>query len=121
MDLTALGLLIYGIVLGTVNASIGIGWGVVTVPFLFFFVPGLTPAQVVAASLIGAIFTGGAATVENFRDGLIHWRTAAYLAAGAAAGGVIGSHIIRSLPAMPVRRVLGVIVIVFGARMVLGK
>ncbi|MDA0998904.1 MAG: sulfite exporter TauE/SafE family protein [bacterium] len=121
MDLYALGLLIYGIFIGTVNTSTGIGWGVATVPFLFFFVPGLSPAQVVAVSLVGGIFSNGAATVENFRGDLIHWRTAAYLAAGAAAGGIIGSHIIRSLPAAPLRRILGVIVLILGARMVLGK
>ena len=120
MDPYALGLLFLGFLVGALNASTGIGWGVITVPILFLL-PALPARQAVAVSLLALLFSGAVASIENIRHGLVHSRYAAYLAAGGVAGGFLGAQFLRGIPTLPLRRVVGVIVIAAGVRMITAR
>ena len=75
--------------MGTLNAATGVGWGIIMIPVLFL-IPALTPQQAVAVSLLAYLFNSLVASFENVRSGLIVWRYAVYLSAGAIVGGVSG-------------------------------
>ncbi len=116
MDPYAIGLLALGLVVGTLQAATGVGWGVITIPILFL-IPGLKAQQIVAVSMLASLFNVAAASFENIRHGNMHWRYALYIAAGAVVGGFIGAYLLRNLPALAIRRSVGVIAILAGTRM----
>ena len=120
LDPYAIGLLALGLVVGTLQASTGVGWGVITIPLLFL-IPGLKAQQVVAVSMLASLFNVAAASFENIRHGNMHWRYALYIAAGAVVGGFIGAYLLRNLPALAIRRSVGVIAILAGTRMLFAR
>ena len=120
MDAYALLLLFVGLAVGALNASTGIGWGIITVPVLFALAP-ILPREAVAISIFAFLWNGLAASFENFRHGIIQWKYAAALAAGGFAGGLLGAYVLRSLPADALRRGVGVVVVLAGLRMALAR
>ena len=88
MDWIGAGLLVLGAIVGTLNAATGVGWGIIMVPVLFL-IPGLTPQQAVAVSILAYLFNSLVASFENVRGGLIVWNYAVYLSIGAIIGGMI--------------------------------
>lgn len=120
MDLIGPGLFILGLLVGTLQASTGVGWGVLTVPILFL-IPGISAKQVVAVSMLASLANVGMASVENIRHGLVHWRYAVFIAAGAIIGAFIGAYLLRNVPGMTIRRVVGLIAVIAGGRMLIGR
>ena len=117
MDLHAIALVVLGLVVGTLQASTGVGWGIITVPALFL-IPGIKAQQVVAISMLASLFNTGAASIENIRHGNIHWKYTALIATGAIVGAFIGTYLLRNLPGLAIRRASGVIAIIAGVRLV---
>ncbi len=120
LDLIGPGLFILGLLVGTLQASTGIGWGVLTVPILFL-IPGISAKQVVAVSMLASLANVSMASVENIRHGLVHWRYAAFIAAGAAIGAFIGAYFLRNVPGVTIRRIAGLIAVIAGGRMLIGR
>ncbi len=120
MDPIGPGLFILGLLVGTLQASTGVGWGVLTVPILFL-IPGISAKQVVAVSMLASLANVGMASVENIRYGLVHWRYAAFIAAGAIIGALIGAYLLRNVPGMTIRRAAGLIAVIAGGRMLIGR
>jgi uncharacterized membrane protein YfcA len=120
VDIYAIVLLLLGFTAGTLNSSIGLGWGVINIPVLMML-PTLSARQAVALSIVTGIFANGAATFENSRHGLVQWHYAFMMGLGGIGGGILGSYFLRNIPALTLRRIIGALVIVFGARMVMGK
>ncbi len=120
MDLIGIGLLVLGLVAGTINAATGAGWGIIVVPILFL-IPALTPQQAVAVSILAYLFNSLLASAENVRGGLIVWNYAAWLIAGAALGGVVGAHLLTSLSALTLKRIVGVLVIGAGVSLLANR
>jgi uncharacterized membrane protein YfcA len=117
LDIYAVGLVALGLVVGTLQASTGVGWGIITVPALFL-IPGIKAQQVVAISMMASLFNVGTASIENIRHGNMHWRYAALIGAGAIVGGLIGAYLLRNLPGLAIRRASGLIAIIAGVRLV---
>src|SRR3972149_4686552 len=81
LDAYAWILLLLGFTSGTLNSSIGLGWGVVNIPVLMML-PTLTARQAIALSLVTGIFANGAATFENARHSLVPWSYAIMMGLG---------------------------------------
>jgi len=120
LDFYAAGLLLLGFLVGTLNASTGVGWGIIMIPTLFM-IPFLSARQAVAVSTVAYLFNGLTASFENIRNGLIVWKYAAFLAAGGILGGWLGAYLLRHLPTAALKRAVGVIVIAAGVNLLLGR
>lgn len=120
MDVYAWIVLLLGFTSGTLNSSVGLGWGVVNIPVLMML-PTLTARQAVALSLVTGIFANGAATFENARHSLVPWGYAIMMGLGGIGGGVLGAYFLRNIPALTLKRIVGALVIVLGARMLLAR
>ena len=120
MDWIGAGLLALGAVVGTLNAATGVGWGIIMMPVLFL-IPGLTPRQAVAVSILAYLFNSMAASFENVRSGLIVWNYAVYLSIGAIVGGVVGAHLLQTFSGLTLKRIVGVVVIAAGAHLLINR
>lgn len=120
MDIYALLVFALGLTVGAVNASTGIGWGIMTVPLLFM-IPGIQPREAIAISLLAFVCNGAAASVENLRYGAVNWMYAAWLAAGGIGGGLLGAWLLRSLPGDTLERAVGVVVVLAGLWILAGR
>ena len=120
MDAYAWILLLLGFTSGTLNSSVGLGWGVLNIPVLMLL-PTLTARQAVALSIVTGVFANGAATFENARHGLVQWNYALMMGLGGIGGGVLGAYFLRNIPALTLKRVIGALVIVLGARMLFSR
>ena len=120
MDWIGMGLLVLGAIVGTLNAATGVGWGIIMMPVLFL-IPGLTPRQAVAVSILAYLFNSLVASFENVRGGLIVWNYTVYLSIGAIIGGVLGAHLLQTISALTLKRIVGVLVIAAGANLLINR
>ena len=120
MDWIGVGLLALGAIVGTLNAATGVGWGIIMMPVLFL-IPGLTPQQAVAISILAYLFNSLVASFENVRSGLIVWNYAVYLSIGAIVGGVLGAHLLQTFSALTLKKIVGVVVIGAGASLLINR
>lgn len=114
--MTALGLIVLGLVAGSVTATLGLGGGIIYVPALvtiFGFsqhmAQGTSLAIIAPTALIGAI--------THARAGRVDWRVAVWVAAGALVGAIAGSQIALGLDETVLRRLFAVVLVVVALRM----
>ena len=108
-----------GILAGLMGALCGVGGGIVMVPIFTMFLK-LDQKQAVATSLAIIFFTSIAATFNNFKNSeLINWHIVLPAAVGAMAAAWFGSDLMRSLSNDVLTKVFGIILIVFGIKMLL--
>jgi len=111
--------IITGLVAGLLGALCGVGGGIVLVP-AFVLALGFEQKQAVATSLAVIIVTALASTVNNARAGnLIDWKIVAVVGAASALTAWFGSDLMRSLSNQTLTRIFGVVLVVFGARMLI--
>jgi len=113
--LTCLGI---GVVSGIIAALCGVGGGVVMVP-AFVFLLKLSQKTAVATSLAIIIPTALMATTQNARSGLVDWKIAGVTALSASLLAYFGAGWLKSLSDATLTRIFGVLLIVFGIRMLL--
>ena len=110
------GLIILGLVAGTIAAALGVGGGVIYVPALVvFFAFEQHTAQGTSLAII--LPTAVVATVAHNRLGNVRWRLAVPIALAGIAAAVFGSRIALSLDADMLRRLFGAFLLVVAARM----
>lgn len=110
---------IIGLVAGLLGALCGVGGGIVLVP-AFVSVLGFGQKQAVATSLAIIIITALSSTINNARAGnLIDWRIVAAVGIASALTAWFGSDLMRSLSNQTLTRIFGVVLVVFGARMLI--
>jgi len=110
------GLIILGLVAGTIAAALGVGGGVIYVPALVvFFAFEQHTAQGTSLAII--LPTAVVATVAHTRLGNVRWRLAVPIALAGIAAAVLGSRIALSLDAEMLRRLFGAFLLVVAARM----
>lgn len=113
--LTCLGI---GVISGIIAALCGVGGGVVMVP-AFVFLLKLSQKTAVATSLAIIIPTALMATTQNARSGLVDWKIAGITALSASLLAYFGAGWLKSLSDATLTRIFGVLLIVFGIRMLL--
>lgn len=116
MIIEILGLVLLGLIAGTVAASLGIGGGVMYVPVLVVVfsldqhvAQGTSLAVIVGTTVIGAI--------THARLGNVRWRISIPVAVGGVFGAIVGSWIALGLEGDVLRRIFGVFLFVVAIRM----
>jgi uncharacterized protein len=111
-----IGLVILGLVAGTIAASLGIGGGVMYVPVLAVVfsldqhvAQGTSLAVIVGTTIVGAI--------THARLGNVRWRISIPVGIGGVLGAIVGSWIALGLEGGVLRRMFGVFLLVVAARM----
>lgn len=109
-----------GLFAGLLGALCGVGGGIVMVP-AFVTLLGLGQKQAVATSLAVVIVTALAATANNARAGgdLINWKIVAAVGLASALTAWFGSDLMRSLSNQTLTRTFGIVLVLFGARMLI--
>jgi uncharacterized protein len=110
---------VIGLVAGLLGALCGVGGGIVIVPALVSLL-GFEQQRAVATSLAVIIITALAATLNNARAGnLIDWKVVAAVGAASAITAWFGSDLMRTLSNQTLTRVFGVVLVLFGTRMLI--
>ncbi len=118
MKIIALSIIV-GLVAGLLGALCGVGGGIVLVP-AFVLAFGFEQKQAVATSLAVIIVTALASTLNNARSAnLIDWKIVAIVGTASALTAWFGSDLMRSLSNQTLTRIFGVVLVVFGARMLI--
>lgn len=108
-----------GLVAGLLGALCGVGGGIVMVP-AFVALLGFKQQQAVATSLAVIVVTALSATANSARSpNMIDWKIVAIVGAASAITAWFGTDLMRSLSNQTLTRVFGVVLVVFGARMLI--
>jgi hypothetical protein len=130
--LLLLALAAVGIGVGFLSGLVGIGGGVLIVPFLYFFyghpdwagvslaAPLVAPVSA-ATSLFVIMPTALVGTVTFGRAGLVEWRAAAPMGVAAAVAAMGGARIALLLPPNAVRLAFGVFLVFTGAQLLANR
>ena len=110
------GLILVGIVAGSVAASLGIGGGIIYVPALVTIFS-LAQHEAQGTSLALIIPTTIVATIVHSRAGRVDWRISGLLAIGAVGGGFLGAQAALALEAPVLQKMFGVMVAITALRM----
>lgn len=110
-----LGMLLVGLAVGLMNAALGIGGGILMVPALLEFVPGMDPHTAKGTSLFVIVFVAAINAWRQNRGQEVPWRAAGFLVAGSMLGGYAGAWVTGLLSGVAITwvfvGVLGVIVV----------
>ncbi|MGB1874955.1 MAG: sulfite exporter TauE/SafE family protein [Akkermansiaceae bacterium] len=112
-----------GVIAGLLGALCGIGGGIVMVP-AFVTALGFDQKKAVATSLAVIVIVSLVATLNtSLRKGesLIDWRVVALAAAAAALAAWFGTDLMHKLSNQYLTRLFGVVLLVFGIKMLLNK
>jgi uncharacterized membrane protein YfcA len=113
--------LLLGLVIGAISGVVGTGGGVLIVPALvFLFNMDQRRAQ---GTSLGALLApiGILAFWEYHKSGHVDVSAALMIALGFAIGGYFGGHWAQQLPELVLRRALGGLMLIVGARLLLGR
>lgn len=116
--MTILGLILVGLIAGSLAVNLGIGGGVVYVPSLVTLFA-LAQHEAQGTSLAVIVPTAILAAVVHGRAGRVDWRVALLLGAGGVVGGLIGAQIALSLDGPVLRKMFAVLLVLMAIRMLL--
>jgi len=110
-----------GVLAGLLGALCGVGGGIVMVP-AFTSILGFDQKKAVATSLAVIVVISLISTFNNSRDpDLINWKVVALTAGAAALAAWFGTDLMHRLSSQHLTKLFGVVLLVFGAKMLLGK
>lgn len=115
---TILTCLAIGIVSGVIAALCGVGGGVVMVP-AFVFLLAMPQKVAVATSLAVIIPTAIMATTQNAKNDFVSWKVAIVTALSASLFAYFGAGWLKGMSNETLTRIFGVVLVVFGVRMLL--
>lgn len=114
---------ITGVIAGLLGALCGIGGGIVMVP-AFVTALGFDQKKAVATSLAVIVIVSLVATLNTSlrkEEALIDWRVVVLAAAAAALAAWFGTDLMHKLSNQHLTRLFGVVLLVFGIKMLLNK
>jgi uncharacterized membrane protein YfcA len=111
---------VIGLLAGLLGALCGVGGGIVMVP-AFVGLLGFAQQKAVATSLAIIVGTSLVSTVNNtIKAGhLVDWKIVALVGAASALAAWFGTDLMRSLSNQTLTRIFGVVLVLFGARMLI--
>ena len=112
-----------GVIAGLLGALCGVGGGIVMVP-AFVTVLGFEQKKAVATSLAVIVIIALVATLNTSlrkEPGLIDWRVVALAAVAAALAAWFGTDLMHKISNQYLTRIFGVVLLVFGIKMLLSK
>lgn len=111
-------LLAIGIAGGILSGAFGVGGGIILVPLLVTFA-GLDQRRASATSLLAILPTSIAGSITYIVNGEVDFVAAAFIAAGAIGGAVIGSYLLKRIPIVWLRWAFIVLLLLIAVRMLL--
>jgi len=112
---------IVGITAGLLGALCGVGGGIVMVP-AFVTALGFEQKKAVATSLAVIVIIALVSTVNNSRQSdLIDWKVVGITAAAAALAAWFGTDLMHKLSNQHLTKLFGIVLLIFGAKMLIGK
>ena len=114
-------LVFVGLLGGFIAGTLGVGGGIIIVPVLVFIL-GLTQHEAQGTSLAMMLAPIGILAVVNYyKSGYVNFKFAIILMAAFVLGGYFGSLFAINLSDLWLKRIFGVLMMVVGVKMVLGK
>lgn len=121
-----------GVVVGILSGLVGIGGGVLIVPFLYFFYdrpelfgvvvsPGVREVVAHGTSLFIIVPTSLRGALAYHRAGLVEWRAVWPIGLASVVSAVAGSQLALLLPPDVLRVAFGVLLVITGARLALSR
>ncbi len=114
-----------GAVAGLLGGLLGIGGGLVIVPFLVFsfqaqkFAPEVATHMAIATSLATIIFTSISSVKAHHERGAVRWDLARLLVPGIVLGTLLGAQIAHLLPGRTLQLIIGIFALVMSLQMFL--
>ena len=110
-----------GLLGGVIAGSLGVGGGIIIVPSLVFIF-GMSQHLAQGTSLAVLLFPVGLFAVINYhKEGYINYKFAIILMVAFLLGSYFGSKMAINLPAKTLKKMFGVLMMLAGVKMVLGK
>jgi uncharacterized membrane protein YfcA len=106
-------LALLGLVAGATTASTGIGWGLITVPVLLLVLQ-VQPREAVGLSVLASIGCLVSLAAYRYTYGGVAWGAMLALTLGSLVGGLVGVATVDFIPALTVKRIIGVMTIIAG-------
>jgi hypothetical protein len=114
-------LIIIGLLGGFVSGSMGVGGGIIIIPALVFFL-GLTQQQAQGTSIaVLSVPVALVAAVNYYKGGYINFKYAGIIILTFVIGSYFGSKLAVNIPAKVLQKGFGVLLLLVGIKMVLGK
>ena len=114
-------LVITGLLAGFIGGALGVGGGIIIVPSLIF-VFGMTQHQAQGTSLAVLLMPVGLFAVMNYhKKGFVNYKFALVLIIAFLLGSYLGSLMSIHLPAKTLKKMFGVLMLVAGIKMMIGK
>ena len=112
--------ILVGLAAGLISALCGVGGGILMVP-AFVLALGFTQQQAIATSLAVIVITSLVASSNNLIKAghLIDWKIVAIVGVASAIAAWFGTDLMRSLSNQTLTRIFGIVLLVFGARMLI--
>ena len=110
-----------GLAAGLLGALCGVGGGILMVP-AFVSILGFQQKKAVATSLAVIVIIALISTLNNSRqDNLIDWKVVALTAVAASLAAWFGTDLMHKLSNQHLTKLFGVVLLIFGAKMLIGK
>ncbi len=114
-------LILIGIIAGIFGGMFGIGGGIIVIPALVFFM-GFTQHEAEGTNLAFMLAPVGLLAVINYyKNGYVNIKYAVIIALAFVIGAYFGSIWALHLPANILKKAFGVMIILIGIKMILGK
>ncbi|WP_411739212.1 sulfite exporter TauE/SafE family protein [Peribacillus sp. S4] len=94
-----------GLLAGSIGALVGLGGGIIIVPYLLYLgtstniIDELTPQVAVGVSTVIMIFTGLSSTLSYLKHKVVDYKAGLIFFIGGAPGGIMGAHVNKNLNA----------------------
>jgi len=109
-----------GLATGVLSGLLGVGGGVILVPALVFIFS-LTMKNAIGTSLAIIVPIAIVGTYLHYREGNVNFWLAIYIAIAAIIGSRVGVYLNGVLPNIILRRMFGVLLLLIGIKMIIGK
>ena len=114
--MTAVVLIVVGLLAGTMAAALGVGGGIIFVPALVVLLD-FSQHEAQGTSLVVIIPTAVIATIVHARRGRVAWRIALPVAVGGGVGALAGASLALNLDGELLSRFFAALLLVLAARM----
>jgi len=108
-----------GFLVGAYGTLVGAGGGSVLVPLLLFLMPKRDPAVITAISLAVVFFNAYSGTVAYMRMGRVNYRAGILFTLASIPGAILGTLLVRELPAGLFNILFGVMLVGIGSLLVI--
>jgi uncharacterized protein len=111
------GVAAFGLLVGGLSALLGVGGGLVMVPFMVL-VANVTQHAAQGTSLLVIAPTAAVGALAHRRSGYVSFRAAALIAPGGIGGSYVGAALALEVSPELLETIFGVFVVVMGARLI---